>query len=110
MWDVRTEPLSARWSVQDDHHFPACFTGFHDAMSFPDVTERKDAGGVGVELAVLDLFGDVAQGYVRQRETRCAEYKAAEECQIHTAGHPQKWIEVRYGCESAQPACQARAA
>src|SRR5882757_1675294 len=79
-------------------------------MSFPDVTERKDAGGVGVELAVLDLSGDVAQGYVRQRETRCAEYKAAEERQIHTAGHPQKWIEVVYGCESTQPACQARAA
>jgi hypothetical protein len=31
--------LTARRSVQDDHHLPAGFTGFHDAMSFPDVTE-----------------------------------------------------------------------
>ncbi len=78
-------------------------------MGFPDVVEGKDAGRSGVELAVLHLFGDVAQWYVRQRETRCAEYKAAEKSQMHAAGHPQQWIEVRYGCESTQPACQARA-
>ena len=96
-------------SVQYDHHLPASFTGFHDAVGFPDVVEGKDAGRSGVELAVLHLFGDVAQWYVRQRETGCAEYKAAEKSQMHAAGHPQKWIEVRYGCESTQPACQARA-
>jgi hypothetical protein len=34
-----TPLVTARRSVQDDHHFPARFTGFHDAMSFPDVAE-----------------------------------------------------------------------
>jgi hypothetical protein len=29
---------------------------------------------------------------------------------MYTAGHLQKWIEVMYGRESTQPACQARAA
>src|SRR5262249_53217355 len=93
-------------SVNDDH-LASGFIGLHHTMGFADLLETEDSRGFRLVAAGRDVSRDALERDVGQREARCAEYEAAEKCQVNTARHLQKQVEISNRRQSPKEAGKA---
>lgn len=93
--------------VEDDNHFAFRLIRFHDAMSFANLVELKDARGLGLVFAFRDISGSALQRHIGKWEAGRSEHKASKKRPIDATRHLQERVQLPNRCEPAKPSRKA---